>query len=150
MNSTGLHSAPILHADVKSGNRNNSQYTCTTSCTGFMFAGATSSLRFGKEPVPPTTDASFGNTEDPMDIHQPPPHVVDYWFDQLGLSLDPTSSENPSNATSPPFQFPPFDGIDYVSLLLSILCHTIIFRPVHPLKGFSDWFPIAHPWNCEC
>src|SRR5258706_5225591 len=115
MNSRGLHSAPILHADVKSGGRINNQYTCATCCTGFLLAGATSSLLFERRPVPSTTDESFESTEDPIDIHQPPPHVVDYWFDRLGLSLNPTSSKNPSNATGSPFQFPQFDRIDYVS-----------------------------------
>ena len=136
MNSTGSHSAPILRADVKSGDRSNSQYTCTTCCTGFMCAGATSSLPFARQPVPSTTDEWFESTGYPIDIHQPPPHVVNYWFDQLGLSLDLISSENLSNATASQFQFPPFDGIDYVSSLLSILCYTTIFRLVHPPKGF--------------
>ena len=140
MNSPGLHSAPILHADAKSGDRINRQYTHFTCCTGYMFACATSSLPFAKQPVPSATDESFESTEDPMDIHQPPPHVVDYWFNQLGLSLNPTSSENPSNATESTFQFPLFDGIDYVSLLLRILCHTAIFRPAHPPKEFLIGF----------
>lgn len=43
-------------------------------------------------------------------------------------SPDPTSSGNPSNATSAPFQFPLFDGISYVTLLLIILCRTTFFR----------------------
>ena len=136
MNSLGLHSAPILYTDVKSGDKNDSQCTCTTCCTGFIPAGATSGLLFEREPRPSTTDRSFESTEDPIDIHQPPPHVVNYWFDWLGLSLDPTTSENPSNATGSLFQFPPFDGIDYVSSLLPTLCHTTIFRLVHPLKEF--------------
>ena len=50
-----------------------------------------------------------------MDIQQPPPHVVNYWFDQLGLSLDHTSSENPPNAAGSSPQFPLFDGTIYVS-----------------------------------
>jgi len=69
-----------------------------------------------------------------MDIQQPPPHVVDYWFDWLGLSLDTTSSENPSNATGYPFQFPPFDGINYVSSLLLVLCYATVFRLVYATR----------------
>ena len=75
-----------------------------------------------------------------MDIHQPPPHVVDYWFHQLGLSLDPTSSETTSNAPDSPFQFTLFDGINFVSSLLPILCHATIFRLVHPPKGLLIGF----------
>ena len=45
--------------------------------------------------------------EDAVDI-QPPSHVIDYWFDQLGLSLDPTSA----GFLRP---FPPLDGNHYVS-----------------------------------
>ena len=142
MDSPDLHSAPILHADAKSGDRVNCQYTNTTcTCfTGFMSAGTTSSLLFARQPAPSTTDEPFENTEDPVDIHQPHPHVVDYWFDQLGLSLDPSSSENPSNATGSPFQFPPFDGIEYVSSLLPILCHSIISRLVYPPMGLLIGF----------
>ena len=118
MDSPGLHSAPILHADAKSEDRINRQYTNTTCFAGFMSAGTTSSLLLARQPVPSTTDEPFESTEDPVDIHQPHPHVVDYWFDQLGLSLDPSLSQNPSNATGPPFQFPLFDGTDHVSSLL--------------------------------
>jgi hypothetical protein len=78
----------------------------------------------------------FESTENPVDIHQPPPHVVNYWFDRLGLSLDPTPSENPSNATSSPFQFPLLDGISYVSSLLSISCRTTFFRLVYAPRDF--------------
>jgi len=49
-----------------------------------------------------------------MNIHQPPDHVIDYWFDQLGLSLD-LSSENSSNLVNFSSQFPLFNGIDGVS-----------------------------------
>ena len=135
MNSPGLHSAPILHADAESGDQMNCQYTYTTCRTGFMSKCATSSLSFARQPVPSATDEWFESTADTIDMHQPPPHVVDYWFDQLGLSLDPTSSENPSNATGFPFQFPLFDGIDYVSSLIPTLFHTTTFRPVHLPKG---------------
>ena len=137
MNSPGLHSTPILHADAKSGERINCQYTHTT---GFMSACATSSLPMPRQPVPSKIDESLERTEDPLDIRQPPPHVVDYWFHQLGLSLGPTLSENPLNAKVSPFQFPLFDSIDNVSSLLSTLCHTTILRPVHPLKGFLTGF----------
>ena len=124
MDSPGLHPAPILHADAESGHQINCQYTHTTCRTEFMPACATSSLPFASQPVPSTTDESFESTEDPIDIHQPPPHVIDHWFDQLRLSLNPTSSETPSTAIDSPFQFPLFDGIDFVSSLLPISCRT--------------------------
>ena len=75
----------------------------------------TSSVPFAKQPVTSATNESFESTENSLDIQQPPPHMVDYWFDQLGLSLDPTSSENSSNATGSPFKFPQLDGIIQVS-----------------------------------
>ena len=105
-----------------------------------MSAGTTSSSLFARQPVPSTTDEPFESTEDPVDMHQPHPHVVDHWFDLLGLSLDPTSSENLPDATGPPLQFTLFDGIDVVSSLLPILCHTTIFRLVHPPKRFLIGF----------
>ena len=82
----------------------NDQYGHTTLHTCSMPENTTSALLFARQPV-----------ISPADVQQPPPHVVDYWFDQLGLSLDPTSSENPPNATSSPFQVPLLDGIIYMS-----------------------------------
>ena len=69
-----------------------------------------------------------------MDL-QPPPHVVDYWFDRLGLSspLDPTPSGNHLNPTGFLPQFPPPNGNDYVSSFLGIIYCMIPFRPVHNL-----------------
>ena len=115
MNSTGLHSALIMHADARIGETSNCSYTYTIGYTGSMFVDTPSSLLFARGRTISITDESSKGTDNPMDIQQPPPHVVDYWFDRLGLSLDPTSSENPSNATGYPFQFPPFDDISYVS-----------------------------------
>ena len=75
----------------------------------------TPNLLFARQPVISATNESLESTENPMDIQQPPPHVVDYWFDRLGLSLDHTSSENPLDATGSPFQVPLFDGTICVS-----------------------------------
>jgi len=93
-----------------------------------MSADTTSSLPFARQGALSATDESFVSRENLVDIQQPPPHVVDYWFDRLGLSLDPTS-EIPLNATSPPFQFPQFDGTGYVSTLLPILRRTTFCLP---------------------
>ena len=150
MNPPGLHSAPFLHANAKRGDRINCQHAHTTCSTSYISACSTSSLPFARQPVPSTIDELFESTNHQMDIHQPPPNVVDYWFDQLGLSLDPISSETPSNATDSPFQFTLFDGINFVSSLLPILCHTTTFRLVLSSEGISDLFSIVRLWNCQC
>ena len=109
-----MHSTPILHADAKLGEKINYQYVCRT---GSIPEDITSSLLFAKRAshIISATNESFERTEDPATIQQPPPYVIDYWFDHLGLSLDPSFSEHCPNATSSPFQFPMFDGITYVS-----------------------------------
>ena len=106
---------PILHADARIGEKINCPYEYTTGRTASMSEDITPTLLFARQPLTSATNESFESTGNPSDIQQPPPHVIDYWFDYLGLSLDPTSSENPSNATSSPFQFPPFDGMIHVS-----------------------------------
>ena len=83
-----------------------------------MSEDITSALLFANRPVIP-----------PVDVQQPPPHVVDYWFDRLGLSLDPTSSDNHLNATGSPFQFPLLDDV-------LILYRVSFFRLVYALRGF--------------
>ena len=82
-----------------------------------MSADTTSSFHFARQPVLviPTIDESFESMANPVDMQQPSPRVVNYWFDRLGLSLDTTLPENPSNPTSSPFQYPLFDGIIHVS-----------------------------------
>ena len=129
MRPTRLDYAPILQADARIGERIDSPYEYTTGHTGSMFEDITSTLLFERQPLTSPTNESFESTEISLDIHQPPPHVIDYWFKRLGLSLDATSSENPSNATSSPFQFPKFDGIIHVSGF-----HVI--RPPSALRGF--------------
>jgi hypothetical protein len=146
MNSVGPHSTPILHVDAGHGVGMNCQYTYTTCHTAFIPADTTSSLLFAGQPVLSATDEFFGSTQYPMDIYQPPPHVVDYWFDRLGLSLDPRSSENPSNATGSAFQFPPFDSDSYVSLKLFILCRTTSLGLVYTPKGISEIFLLDRLW----
>ena len=102
-----------------------------------MSEDITSALLFARQPVLSATNQSFETTENPADIQQPPPHVVDHWFDYLGLSLDPTSSDNPPNTTGSPFQFPLFDGIINVS---SFLCRMAFFGLVCALWGFLIGF----------
>ena len=117
MNSTGLPTAPTLHADARIEERINSQYayTSTTGHTGFMSTDITSSFHFATQPVISATKEQFESTENSVGIQQPSPHVVDYWYDRLELSLDLTSSENPLNATGPASLFPPFGSTIDVS-----------------------------------
>jgi len=115
MNSTRLPSAPVLHTDARIVERADCQYAYTVDHTGSLSTDITSGLLFARQPAISPTNELFEILGDPVDIHQPPPHVVDYWFDQLGLSLDPTSSENPSNAPGSSFQYPLFDSTTYVS-----------------------------------
>ena len=146
MSPTRLHSVPILHADSRIGERINCQYEYTTGHTGSMSENIPSTSLFGRQPLTSATNESFESPENSLDIQQPPPHVIDYWFDHLGLSLDPTSSENPSNATSSPFQFPPFDGIIHVS-------EPYVVRPpsdLFMLCGIIDWFPLVRLCNHKC
>jgi hypothetical protein len=95
-----------------------------------MSTDITSSLAFAKQPAISATSEPHESLGNPVNIQQPPPHVVDYWFDRLGLSLDSTSLENPSNATSSSFQFPIFDGTTYVSQ----------FRFVYAVRGYLIGF----------
>jgi hypothetical protein len=114
MNLTSLTSAPILHTDGRIGERTDYQFAYTIGHTGYMSTDITSSLLFEQQLAISTTKELFGSLEDPVDIQQPPPHVVDYWFDQLGLSLETSSSKNPSNATSSSPQLPMLDSTTYV------------------------------------
>ena len=110
-----MHSVPILQEGARIGGRINRQHVHTTGHTCSISEDITSTLPFARQPVISTINESFESTENSVDIHQPPPHVVNYWYNQLGLALDPTSSENPPNATGSSSQFPLFDGIIYVS-----------------------------------
>ena len=124
MSPTRRHSAPILHADARIGESINCPYDYTTGHTGSMSEDITSTLLFARQPLTPVTNESYESTENSLDIQQPPPHVIDYWFDWLGLSLGPTSSENPSNAAGSPFNFPQIDGIIHVSELYAVQPHS--------------------------
>jgi len=95
-----------------------------------MSTDITSSLLFAREPAISATNEPFGSLGNLVDIQQPPPYVVDYWFDQLGLSLDSISSGNPSNAISSSLQYPLFDSTAYVSQL----------GLVYTLRGFLIGF----------
>ena len=124
------YSVPTLHADARIGEGINCPHEYAAGHTGSMFEDITSVLLFARQPLTSATSESFESTENSLDIQQPPPHVIDYWFDHLGLSLDPTSSENPSNATRSPFEFPQFDGIIHVS-------------ESHVVRPPSDWFVLC-------
>ena len=140
MNSTGLSSAPILHTDARIGEKINGKYTHNTDYTGPVSTDIISRSPFASQPVISATNQSFESTGISADIQQPPPHVVDYWFNQLGLSLDPLSPENHTKATCSSFQFPLFDSIIYVSWFY-------VVRPFSDLcvcsAGVSDWLPLV-------
>jgi len=116
-----LHSAPILYGVADSGERIDYHYT--TGYANFKSTDTAFSLPSAKRPVRSTPDQLVETTENPMDIQQPPDHVIDHWFDRLGLSLDLPSSENSSNLTNFSSQFPLFDGIDGVSSSIINLFH---------------------------
>jgi len=156
MNSTGLSPPPILHADARIGERTDCQYACTVDHTGSLSTDITSSLLFARQPAISATNEPFESPGNPIEIYQPPPHVVDYWFDQLGLSLDPASPENPSNATNSSLQFPLFDSTTYVGyfgfvyVLRGVLIgFHYISSPLEPQLLRQDplkflWFPMLN------
>ena len=128
-----LHSAPISHGI---GGRIDSHSIHTpfrTSCAP-QDVDTAPSLALASLPVFSAADQTLQSMEDLVDI-QPPPHVIDYWFDILGLSIDPISSEsgNPSDSVGFLYPFPPFDGNHYVSSLLGTLCYVTPFRPAYHL-----------------
>ena len=129
-----LHSGPISHDDARSGERINYHPTRTPFRTSYTSTDvdATPSLALASGPVFSAADQSLESMEDLVDI-QPPPHVIDYWFDRLGLSLDPTSSEsgNPSHPVGFLRAFPPLDGNDYVSSFSGTLCCVTPFKPTY-------------------
>ena len=110
--SADLYSAPILYGVADSGERINCHYT--TAYADFTSTDTALSSPSAQWPVRSTPDQPVETTDNSMNIHQPPDHVIDYWFDQLGLSLD-LSSENSSNLVNFSSQFPLFNGIDGVS-----------------------------------
>ena len=133
--SESLHSAPISHADSRSGERINCHSTHTPIHTSYTSpdVDTTPSLALASVPGFSAADQSLQSMEDLVDI-QPPPHVIDYWFDLLGLSLDTTSSGNPFDSVGFLYRFPPLDGNDYVSSFLGTLCCVTPFRPTHHLR----------------
>ena len=121
--SGSLHSAPISHGDARGGERVNYRYTHTPFHTSYtspdVDIGTASRLTLASVPVFSAIDQSFESMVDKVDI-QPAPHVIDYWFDRLGLSLDPISSRNLSNSIGRLCPSPPLDGNEYVGTFLGV------------------------------
>src|SRR5258708_6883270 len=92
-----LHSAPIPPGHATNEGRSNSHYSHTPYRTPLTSPAAASNFALASMPVFSAIDQSPETMEELMYM-QPPPHVIDYWFDRLGLSLDPPSAENPSNS----------------------------------------------------
>ena len=134
--SESLHSAPISHGNARSGERINYHSTHTPFHSSYTSSdvGTTPSLALASVPASSAADQSLQSMDDLVDI-QPPPHVVDYFFDLLGLSLDPTSSwsGNPSDSVGFLYPFPLIDGNDYVSSFSGTLCCVTPFRPTYNL-----------------
>ena len=134
--SGSLHSAPISHGDARSGERIKYHSTHTPIHTSYTSpdVDTTPSLALASLPVFSAADQSLQSMEDLVDI-QPPSHVIDYWFDRLGLSLDPTSSgpRNPSVSVGFLCASPPLDGNNYVSSFSGTLCCVTLFGPTYDL-----------------
>jgi len=111
--STDLHSGPILYGVTDSGERIDYHYT--TGYANFTSTDTALSSPSAHHPVRSTPDQPVETTENSMNIQQPHYHVIDYWFNRLGLSLDLPSSGNSSNLTNFSSHFPFFNGIDGVS-----------------------------------
>ena len=77
--------------DARSGERINYHSTHTPLRTSYTSPDidTTSSLALASVPVFSAADQSLQSMEDLVDI-KPLPHVIDYRFDRLVLSLDPT------------------------------------------------------------
>ena len=80
--------------------------------------------RFPSDPDRHTasTQLTYGGSVNPASIVQPPNDVIDYWFDQLGLSLDTLGALSDVPNLSPSVSL--LDDIDLsVSSILVILRH---------------------------
>jgi hypothetical protein len=82
---------------------------------------------YGEQPAP-----SFKGAGNPDYTQQPPDHVIDYWYHQLGLSVQTPSAETLSNSTTLPSSFPapPFPVLDEIGSRVSmefIISHWIGF-----------------------
>ena len=86
------------------------------------------------------SDQSFRGTNDPLNIQQPPPDVIDYWFDLLGLSFDSPPSGDSSNLTSFLTKSQLVDDVNDVSLLLFIMCFATPFGPAYDLGETLIYF----------
>ena len=122
--SGSVHSAPISHSDAGREGKINWNCTYPPSPTSFTSPDATSSSAHASLPDFSSIDQSLESVEHSIYTLQPPPHVIDFWFDRLGLSLDPTSWGNPAGSLS---RLPPFDGNDCVSSFMIILCRMTPF-----------------------
>ena len=141
--------SPLQYSDAQEGENTTNAYTSWD--INLTSTPATSSLPFARLPGFSATEQSFEGTNDLLNIQQPPPDVVDYWFDWFGLSLDPPSSQNVSNSTSLLIQSPPDDGLNDVSLFLVIICCNTPFELAYTLRGVPNLFRIVglRSRNCQ-
>lgn len=112
-----FHSVPIGDGTAKWGDRidfNNNYETGHANFTPSHPAPCSPSA------VTSVADQSFETRENPINIRSTPSCAVDYWFEQLGLSLGPTPPENPSDPTRFLAQSTLGDSVNDVSLLLVV------------------------------
>jgi hypothetical protein len=84
----------------------------------------------------------FESTDSPVDIQQPPPHAVSYWFDRPGLSLDPYIVRESLDCN----QFRKFPGFPSTTSLLVIEAHPSLWVPVIP---FGPPSRLNGPFSCS-
>jgi len=104
---------PILDFNERSRGHTTDPSTYTPWNIHFIPAAAASELPSARQPVFSAIVQSSEGINDSLNIQKRPPHVVYYWFDLHGLSLDPASSESKNSSSSTTFlaQFPPYWSI---------------------------------------
>ena len=113
--SKGFHSDSIVYGDGESRGKIGCHSNYTIGYTDLTSGHPVPNSPSAGRPVPYTIDQSFETAEHQINTQQPPSHMIDYWFDRLGLSLDPASLENPLNPTNVLTQWPPVDDVNDVS-----------------------------------
>lgn len=110
-----VHAAPIGDGTAKWGDRIDFNNNYKTGHANFI---PSHPAPCSPSAVPSVADQWFETRENPINIQSTPSCAVNYWFEQLGLSLGPTPLENPSNPRRFLAQSALGDSVNDVSLLL--------------------------------